>query len=193
MATLSLSMKPMLMNSLKHTKRQILVGRPLKLKACKVDRGRCSLCMRRWREFPAFVTEYTCEHFKPRKTSQIQFDQAFPGNSKAKAVCLSGRCIDLSKLLLAFLTWLLLSDLPLHRFPDVCRLRALTCRLGNHFLFRQSWRRWYSQCLPGKLNSPPGTQNRLSGYRDQHTWRQNSIYLPTFVKHTYFNYWTAAW
>lgn len=134
--------------------------------------------------------ECVCERpgaFQPQKTSQIQFHQAFLANRELEAVCLSGRCIDLSKLLLALLTWLLLSDLPPHRFPDVCRLRALTCRLGNRFLFRQSWRRWFSQCWPGRWTSPPCRCSLLSDCRDHHTWKvgQNlPVYLPVY--YTYF-------
>ena len=73
--------------------------------------------------------------------------------------------------LLAFLTWPLLSDLPPHRFPDVCRSRALTCRPGNHFLFRQSWPRWCSPCSPGKWTSSPCRCNLPSDCRGLRTWK----------------------
>lgn len=117
------------------------------------------------------------------ETSQIQFYQAFLGN-RGWSCLFERRCIDLSKLVLAFLTWLLLSDLPPHRFPDLCRLHALTCRLGNRFLFHQSLRWWFSQCWPGRWTSLPCRWSLLSDCRDQHTWEvgQISISLWTLLK-----------
>lgn len=71
---------------------------------------------------------------------------------------------------LVFLTWLLLSDLPPHRFPGVCRFRALGRRPGNRFLFHRSWPRWSSRCWPGAWPSSPCRCSRLSGCRAQRTW-----------------------
>lgn len=138
--------------------------------------------------FPVCVSAHT-RIISTTETSQIQFYQAFLGDRDGEAVCLSGRCIDFSKLLLAFLTWQLLSDLPPHRIPDFCKLHALTRRLGNRFLFRQSWRRWFSQCWPGRWTSSPCRCSLLSDCRDQHTWRvgQNSQLMSHLLKsiHTF--------
>lgn len=82
--------------------------------------------------------------------------------------CLNVRPLPLS---LSVLTWLPLSDLPPHRFPDVCRWRALSYRLGNHFPSRRSWRRWPSLCWPDRLTNPPGRWRRLSDCKDQRNWK----------------------
>lgn len=80
---------------------------------------------------------------------------------------------------LARLTLPLLSDLPPHRFPDVCRFHASTRRPGNRSLFRQSWQQWFSQCWPGKWTSRPGIWGQLSDCRDLHSWELAS--LRTFI------------
>lgn len=106
---------------------------------------------------------------KQVKSSFIKISQEKGGEEAGGFVCL--RCIDLSKQLLARLTWPLLSDLPPHRFPDVCRFHALTCRPGNRFLFRRSWRRWFSQCWPGMWPSSLCRDSLLSGCKGLHTWK----------------------
>lgn len=167
-ATLSLSMKPILMNSLK-THKKISQLRVINCEACKMHKDlliAVTISDAEWH----FLCVCLCTHgiISTPETSLIQFYGAFLWNKELEAVYLSRSCIDLSKLLLAFLTWLLLSDLPPHRFPDVCRLHALTCRLGNRFLFRQSWQRWCSQCWPGRSTSSHGRGNLLFDCRVQH-------------------------
>lgn len=148
-ATLSLSMKPILMNSLKIKTDKKRQGRSSY--GSELDQHRTCVCTPGSR----LTTE----------TSRIQFYQAFP--AEGEVVCL--RCTDWSELILAFLTWQLLSDLPLHRFPDVCKFHALTGRPGNRFPFRQSWLRWFSLCWPGKWTSWPCRWSLLSDCRDLHT------------------------
>lgn len=63
-----------------------------------------------------------------------------------------------------------LSDLPLHRFPDVGRWSALVCRLGNHFPYHRSWQRWPSPCWPGMRPSLTYSGSQLSDCKALHTW-----------------------
>lgn len=97
---------------------------------------------------------------------------------------------DSTKPVVTFLTWLLLSDLPPHRFPDVCRWCALTYRLGNRFPFHRSWQQWFSQCWQGTSPSWPGKWNLPLGYRARHTYRTkfiNRVFIH-ILKTEYFNW-----
>lgn len=102
--------------------------------------------------------------------------------------------IDSTEPVVTFLTWLLLSDLPPHRFPDVCRWCALTCRLGNRFPFRRSWQQWFSQCWRGTWPSSRPVWNVPFGYRARHTYRTkfiNCVFVH-ILKPEYFN-WMDNW
>lgn len=170
-------MKPILMNSLT-TQKKVSQLRVINLKACELHKGlliTVTISDAEWHFLCVCLCTHTLWVISTPETSLIQFYGAFQWNRELEAVCLSGSCIDLSQLFLAFLTWLLLSDLPPHRFPDVCRLHALTCRLGSRFLFRQSWQRWCSQCWPGRLTSSHGRGNLLSDCRVQHICKVTRI------------------
>lgn len=107
------------------------------------------------------------------KTGQNQFCQA----------ALSGGDVDSTVPVVTFLTWLLISDLPPHRFPDVCRWCALGCRLGNRFPFRQSWPQWFSPCWRGRWPSSPRIRNAPPGCRGRHTYKTkviSRVFIHTF-------------